>query len=70
MQSVSVAQFLNITFLLILFGASAVPLFGIVKVPVTRMYSLLYSYKLDLVIKFLNLMSLLVLYAPHDSPFV
>ena len=38
MQLVNGAQFLNITFLFLLFGAAAVPLFGIAIVPLTCMY--------------------------------
>ena len=39
MQSVNRAQFLNITSLFLLLGAAAVPMFGIVIVPLTSIYT-------------------------------
>ena len=39
MQLIKGSQFLNITFLLLLYGAAAVPVFGTVKVPLTYMYT-------------------------------
>ena len=39
MQSVNQAQLLNITFLFILLGATALPVFVIVIVPLTSMYA-------------------------------
>ena len=39
MQSVNGAQFLNITFLFLLFGAADVPVFRILRVPLTCMYA-------------------------------
>ena len=39
MQLVNGAQILNITFLLPLFWAAAVPMFMIITVPLTRMYA-------------------------------
>ena len=41
MQLIDGAQFLHITFLFILSGASAVPVFGTVIVPLTCMHALL-----------------------------
>ena len=41
MQLIDGAQFLRITFLFILSGASAVPVFGTVIVPLTCMHALL-----------------------------
>ena len=46
MQSVNREQFLGITFLFQLCGALAISVFGTVTVPLTIMYSSLYSYKL------------------------
>ena len=39
MQLKNGARFLNITFLLTLFGAACVPVFGIIIVPLTYMYA-------------------------------
>ena len=46
MQLVNEAQFLNITFLFLLFGAAAVPLFGNVIAPLRQ------SHKFDLSLNF------------------
>ena len=55
MQSVNGAQFLNITFLFVSFGVTAVSLFGIVIVPLTCMYASPWLHKLDFSLEFLNL---------------
>ena len=39
MQLINGAQYLSITFLFLLFGAAAVPVFGTVIVPLTCMYA-------------------------------
>ena len=70
MQLVNGAQILNITFLLPLFWAVAVPMFMIITVPLTHMYASLWSHKLDLMIRVLNLMSLFAPYVTRYSSFV
>ena len=57
MQSVKEAEFLYITFLLVLFTAApAAAMFGTVMVPLTRMYA---SHKFYLILDILNLKLLL-----------
>ena len=53
MQVINGAQFLNITFLFLLFGDAAVPVFVTVIVPLTCMYASLQSHKFDLIIEVL-----------------
>ena len=55
MQLVNGVKFLNITFLSVLFGAAAVPVFTTVIDPLTSIYASLQSHKLDLNIEILNL---------------
>ena len=71
MQLVNTAQFLNITFLLILFAAaSAVAVLLTDIFLLTCIYASLLSHKLDLSIAFLNLICLLGEYAPLISSFI
>ena len=71
MQSVNGAQFLNITFLSVLFAsgsAAAVLLTDIF--PLANRYGSLHSHKLDLSIDVLKLICLLAEYVPLDSSFI
>ena len=71
MQLVNGAQFLNITYLLVLFtGAASAAMFGTIMVALAGMYASLWSHKSDLVIEVLNLMSLLALYVSRDLSFI
>ena len=71
MQLVNGAQFLNITFLLVLFAtAPAADVLSTIIVPLTRMYASLYSHKLDFSVAVLNLICLLALYVPSESSFI
>ena len=54
MQSVNGAQFLNSIDILLLFAATATAVFGAFKVPLTNIYTLLSSHKLDFSIIVLN----------------
>ena len=71
MQLVNGAQFLNITFLLVLLTSiKAAGVFGTVIVVLTCMSAPLQSHRFDLIIEALNLMSLSALYVPRDSSFI
>ena len=71
MQLVNGAQFLNMTYLLVLFtGAASAAMFGTIMVALASMYASLWSHKSDLVIEVLNLMSLLALYVSRDLSFI
>ena len=66
MQSVKGAEFLYITFLLVLFTAApAAAVFETVMVPLTRMYA---SHKFYLILDILNLK--LLLYLPFHLSFI
>ena len=67
-QLVNGAQFLNITFLLVLFPSAAVLL--TVIFPLTSIYTSLQSLKLDLSVDVLNLICLLWEYVPLASSFI
>ena len=71
MQSVDGAQFLNITFLLVLFAsASAAAVLLTDTFPLASIYASLQSHKLDLSIDALKLICLLTEYVPLDSSFI
>ena len=73
MQLVNGTQFLNITYLLVLFtGAASAAMFGTIMVALAGMYASLWSHKSDhkFVIEVLNLMSLLALYVSRDLSFI
>ena len=71
MQVINGVQFLNITFLFLLFGDAAVPVFATVLVPLTCMYASLQSHNFDLIIEvLLNLIWLLTLYVSRYSSFI
>ena len=60
MQLVNGAQFLNITFLLVLFAAAPAPAVLLTDIfPLTSIYASLLSHRLDLSIAVLNLICLL-----------
>ena len=60
MQTVKGAQFLNITFLFVLFtAAAATAVYGTAIVPLTTMYESLQPHKFDLMMDVLNLMFVL-----------
>ena len=68
MQSVNGAQFLNITFLLVLLASALGPAVLLTDIsPVTSRYVSQQSHKLDLRIDILNLICLLTAYVPLDS---
>ena len=71
MQLVNGAQFLNITFLLILFAAAPAAAVLLTDIfPLTSIYASLQSHKLDLSIAVLNLICLLREYGPLMSSFI
>ena len=71
MQLVNGAQFLNITFLLVLLTSTkAADVFGTVIAAFTCMSAPLQSHRFDLIIEALNLISISALYAPRDSSFI
>ena len=70
MQLVNGAQFLDITFLLLLLTAvPAAVVFGTVTVPLTSIYASQKPHKFGLIIDVLSLM-LLLSYFPRDSSFI
>ena len=71
MQLVNGAQFLNITFLPMLFAAAPAPALLLMAIfPSASIYASLKSHKLDLRIAVLNLIYLLREYAPLMSSFI
>ena len=71
MQLVNGAQLLNITLSLVLFAAApAAAVLLTVLFPLASIYASLQSHKLDFNILVSNLISLLVLYIPLNSPFI
>ena len=71
MQLVNGAQFLNITFLLVLFAAAPAPAVLLTDIfPLTSIYASLLSHRLDLSIAVLNLICLLGEYPPLMSSFI
>ena len=64
MQLVNGAEFLDITFLLVLFAAAPEAVVLTVIFPLTSIYASLESHKLDLSMAVLNLICLLGEYAP------
>ena len=71
MQLINGAQFLNITFLFVLFAAGPSAAVSLtVTYPLTSIYGSLQSHKLDLRINVLNLTCLLGEYVPLASSFI
>ena len=71
MQLVNGAQFLNVSFLFLLFGySSCVAVLRTFIIPLKYIYAPLQSHKFDFIIEGLNLIWLLALYVPRDSSFI